>query len=137
MRFAIREEVDPDANIIVDATFDESLEGIIRVSVVATGLEIKASSLTASAQRHGSADVHEAALADLAQRLEAENARQDGGAAKCRKCWHGVETIAAEIKVPPKCAKIGNAEPLLRLPAVVNGDPRSLTKTRGEYSLSG
>jgi cell division GTPase FtsZ len=42
MRFAIREEVDPDANIIVDATFDESLEGIIRVSVVATGLEIRA-----------------------------------------------------------------------------------------------
>ncbi len=31
----IREEVDPDANIILGATFDESLEGIIRVSVVA------------------------------------------------------------------------------------------------------
>ena len=36
----IREEVDPDANIIVGATFDESLVGIIRVSVVATGVEI-------------------------------------------------------------------------------------------------
>ena len=35
----IREEVDPDANIILGATFDESLEGIIRVSVVATGIE--------------------------------------------------------------------------------------------------
>jgi cell division protein FtsZ len=35
----IREEVDPDANIIVGATFDESLEGIIRVSVVATGID--------------------------------------------------------------------------------------------------
>src|SRR5215831_8939934 len=35
----IREEVDPDANIIVGATFDESLDGIIRVSVVATGIE--------------------------------------------------------------------------------------------------
>ena len=33
----IREEVDADANIIVGATFDESLDGIIRVSVVATG----------------------------------------------------------------------------------------------------
>ncbi|MCG3024437.1 cell division protein FtsZ, partial [Escherichia coli] len=29
----IREEVDQDANIILGATFDESLEGIIRVSV--------------------------------------------------------------------------------------------------------
>ena len=35
----IREEVDQDANIIVGATFDETLDGIIRVSVVATGIE--------------------------------------------------------------------------------------------------
>jgi hypothetical protein len=34
----IREEVDADANIIVGATFEESLDGIIRVSVVATGV---------------------------------------------------------------------------------------------------
>jgi cell division protein FtsZ len=40
----IREEVDPDANIIVGATFDEALEGIIRVSVVATGIDYVASS---------------------------------------------------------------------------------------------
>src|ERR1700694_3230435 len=38
----IREEVDADANIIVGATFDESLDGIIRVSVVATGVDINA-----------------------------------------------------------------------------------------------
>src|ERR1700704_1035086 len=36
----IREEVDPDANIIVGATFDESLDGIIRVSVVAPGVDV-------------------------------------------------------------------------------------------------
>lgn len=35
----IREEVDTDANIIVGATFDESLDGIFRVSVVATGID--------------------------------------------------------------------------------------------------
>ncbi|MFG1479765.1 cell division protein FtsZ [Xanthobacter sp. V4C-4] len=35
----IREEVDPDANIILGATFDEMLDGIIRVSVVATGID--------------------------------------------------------------------------------------------------
>ncbi len=39
----IREEVDQDANIIVGATFDEGLEGIIRVSVVATGIDAAAS----------------------------------------------------------------------------------------------
>jgi cell division protein FtsZ len=50
----IREEVDADANIIVCATFDESLVGTIRVSVVATGVEIRPSSLTGSAPRDGS-----------------------------------------------------------------------------------
>jgi cell division protein FtsZ len=35
----IREEADPDANIIVGASFDDSLEGIVRVSVVATGID--------------------------------------------------------------------------------------------------
>ena len=39
----IREEVDVDANIILGATFDESLEGIIRVSVVATGIDSEGS----------------------------------------------------------------------------------------------
>ena len=34
----IREEADPEANIIVGATFDDELDGSIRVSVVATGL---------------------------------------------------------------------------------------------------
>jgi len=35
----IREEADQDANIIVGATFDASLQGVVRVSVVATGID--------------------------------------------------------------------------------------------------
>ncbi len=35
----IRDEVDPSANIIFGATFDESLDGVMRVSIVATGIE--------------------------------------------------------------------------------------------------
>jgi cell division protein FtsZ len=42
----IREEVDADANIIFGSTFDESLEGLIRVSVVATGIEGEAYAAT-------------------------------------------------------------------------------------------
>lgn len=38
----IREEVDPEANIILGATFDDALEGTMRVSVVATGLAVEA-----------------------------------------------------------------------------------------------
>jgi cell division protein FtsZ len=44
----IREEVDPDANIILGATFDEELEGVIRVSVVATGIDKSAADISAS-----------------------------------------------------------------------------------------
>ncbi|MCR4266043.1 cell division protein FtsZ, partial [Nitratireductor sp. ZSWI3] len=45
----IREEVDPDANIILGATFDEELEGVIRVSVVATGIDKSAAEISAPA----------------------------------------------------------------------------------------
>jgi cell division protein FtsZ len=39
----IREEVDPDANIIFGSTFDERLAGKMRISVVATGIDVEAS----------------------------------------------------------------------------------------------
>src|SRR3954467_3140496 len=62
----IREEVDQDANIILGATFDENLEGIIRVSVVATGIDqaliTAAPELTATEQK----------IAEVAERLRAE-----------------------------------------------------------------
>jgi len=38
----IREKVDPDANIIVGSTLDTTMEGRIRVSVVATGIDASA-----------------------------------------------------------------------------------------------
>ena len=63
----IREEVDQDANIIVGATFDEGLDGIIRVSVVATGID------TAVAQRPPVAAA-ESRIAEVAQRLRASEA---------------------------------------------------------------
>ncbi|MDX1483555.1 MAG: cell division protein FtsZ [Alphaproteobacteria bacterium] len=39
----IRGEVDADANIIFGSTFDESLDGRMRISVIATGIEAEAS----------------------------------------------------------------------------------------------
>jgi cell division protein FtsZ len=72
----IREEVDQDANIIVGATFDEGLDGIIRVSVVATGIEqaLIARNAPSSPGPLGSA-APENRLADLTARLRADNAR--------------------------------------------------------------
>jgi cell division protein FtsZ len=63
----IREEVDQDANIIVGATFDESLDGVIRVSVVATGID------HAGLQRPATAP--EARIAELTQKLRADQQR--------------------------------------------------------------
>jgi cell division protein FtsZ len=57
----IREEVDPDANIILGATFEESLEGVIRVSVVATGIDSEAREGAVPGDFRG---------ADIAQRLK-------------------------------------------------------------------
>jgi cell division protein FtsZ len=77
----IREEVDQDANIIVGATFDESLDGIIRVSVVATGIEQalisrnSAGPAAAATNAVASATTPENRLADLTARLRADNAR--------------------------------------------------------------
>src|SRR6201993_3054076 len=78
----IREEVDQDANIIVGATFDEALDGVIRVSVVATGIETNAVARAMSAPAATPTNVVAAQtsspdtrLADLTARLRADNAR--------------------------------------------------------------
>jgi cell division protein FtsZ len=77
----IREEVDQDANIIVGATFDETLDGVIRVSVVATGIEqaliarnTAAPAVTAT-NAAASTATPENRLADLTARLRADNQR--------------------------------------------------------------
>ncbi|CAM5217886.1 cell division protein FtsZ [Bosea thiooxidans] len=61
----IREEVDSEANIIVGATFDESLEGTVRVSVVATGIDKPVST-------QAEVDETEARIAQVAERLKQE-----------------------------------------------------------------
>ncbi len=53
----IRNEVDPDANIIVGSTFDPELDGVIRVSVVATGIDAELNELTDPRRRQGSEPV--------------------------------------------------------------------------------
>ena len=80
----IREEVDQDANIIVGATFDETLDGVIRVSVVATGIEqalisrnagTPAPAVTNAVAPPVPVSAPDTRLADLTARLRADNAR--------------------------------------------------------------
>jgi cell division protein FtsZ len=63
----IRDEADPDANIIVGATFDANLDGVVRVSVVATGID----NLGAARQ----VQPVESSLTDLASRLSNDRRR--------------------------------------------------------------
>jgi cell division protein FtsZ len=49
----IRDEVDPDANIIFGSTFDETMEGRVRVSVVATGIDMAVNAQGTRPQTYG------------------------------------------------------------------------------------
>ena len=62
----IRQEVDEDANIILGATFDSSLEGVVRVSVVATGIDQPAIAT-------GDNNAVESRIQEVAQRLRAQS----------------------------------------------------------------
>ncbi len=84
----IRGEVDSDANIIVGATFDETLEGIIRVSVVATGIDN-----TGVMRQPEKSEKPENALKELAGRVRAESAR-------------AAERIERERVAPPVAAPL-------------------------------
>jgi len=64
----IRQEVEADANVIFGATQDESLDGIIRVSVVATGLD----QAQAQAAQHQAS--HDQRLHEMAEKLRAHMA---------------------------------------------------------------
>ena len=90
----IREEVDEDANIIVGATFDESLEGIVRVSVVATGIDNLGT--TRETQPAGS-------LTELAARLSNDSHR----IADRIEHWHRRRNLGVRRSAPrpatPKC----------------------------------
>jgi cell division protein FtsZ len=102
----IREEVDQDANIIVGATFDETLDGIIRVSVVATGIEQALISRNASAAASATSTVASSSapdsrLAELTARLRADNARLAERAQK-------IETSSAAHPAPAAPQRASN-----------------------------
>ena len=94
----IREEVDQDANIIVGATFDESLEGLIRVSVVATGID------HAGLQRP--ATEPEARIAELTQKLRADHLRAD----QQQRAAERIETRALATPTAPTTPSPQTAE---------------------------
>ncbi len=128
----IREEVDQDANIIVGATFDENLDGIIRVSVVATGIEqaqIARNQTTASAVATPVATPAAPAspdnrLAELTARLRADNARLAERAQKLEPAV-AQQAQALAAAAPPPAAPPRNVEraALAAIAAAVSPEP--------------
>ncbi|MHC5652702.1 cell division protein FtsZ [Stappia sp. ICDLI1TA098] len=107
----IREEVDSDANIILGATFDESLDGIIRVSVVATGIdkelredlspaETRMAELTERLKTNSEPAPAPAAAdpAPRAQQRPAAPVQRPGGAPQARAAT--AERIERELAIP-------------------------------------
>jgi cell division protein FtsZ len=98
----IRQEVDEEANIILGATFDETLEGVVRVSVVATGIDKPAEMADAA--------LAESRIAEAAQRLRAQAASR-----------HAEQTAAASVVVQsaPPAEPIRQAAPVYTAPEPV------------------
>jgi cell division protein FtsZ len=97
----IREEVDPDANIIVGSTLDAQMEGAIRVSVVATGIDAIADHAEVPVPRRRMAEP----LAHApAERDEPEPARAVAAAAEPRRVVVEEPTLFQEIEADPEPA---------------------------------
>jgi cell division protein FtsZ len=132
----IREEVDQDANIIVGATFDESLDGMIRVSVVATGIDqamaLRApapASAQVQAQAPTAASTADSRLAELAQRIRSDNQRiaeRLERAEPARPAAAATTQVAAASVTPPPAPMTAPAP--IAAPASVNASIESAAK---------
>jgi len=126
----VRREVDPDANVIIGATFDETLGDKVRVSIVASGLEVAGASAAMGSQNMGRFDrpVPKPTLApasaptpqlqpaispeEFAERIAAEQGWQAqsseayGAAAPApgttqQQYWTGANDVLIELGPPP------------------------------------
>jgi cell division protein FtsZ len=108
----IRQEVDEDANIILGATFDQNLDGMVRVSVVATGID---------GAEMRAFEGGEARIAEAAERLRARAEARAAETAKERA--FAPEPVLEPIPIVE--SQIGYAEPAAQpqtfAPASVRG----------------
>ncbi len=137
----IREEVDQDANIIVGATFDETLEGIIRVSVVATGID------HANAPRQQ--QPAESALKELAGKLRSDSRRiadrierspHAGHAPASRRSESAAHAAVAAAIMPPTAIEDVSIRPMPMKPSLfepVGEPPAGRTADAGDLHSAG
>jgi len=123
----IRDEVDPEANIIFGSTFDQGMEGRMRVSVVATGIDAEAAqnprpvSLSLVSSRAGQD-------APASERDGAARAAvQPAEATAAPTAQSAIETVASAVPAPNMAAtarvlsepeeEIAEPQPVLVLPS--------------------
>ena len=112
----IREEVDPEANIIIGSTFDVSLQGAMRVSVVATGIEAAAVGATGTSAE--AANVIAMNPAAASGPLPAEPADLAGQTAQLG----GEAPIPAAMTVAPEFGETASSETAAEPPAPGEGE---------------
>ena len=128
----IREQADQDANIIVGATFDESLDGIVRVSVVATGIDnTDAARQTQSAER---------ALTELAGNLRNDSRRIAGRTERSARYRNSSGRRCARRPATPKDDRRRrlqkmHARPLRRASIRTAGPPQCTIRPRRTFSI--
>jgi cell division protein FtsZ len=103
----IREEADQDANIIIGATFDDSLEGIVRVSVVATGIDNTGVARPLQQQ--------EGALTNLAEKLRHDSRRY-------------ADRTQQEMPITPSLLGLAQAEPSIASAASNTPAPERMSR---------
>ena len=116
----IREEVDQDANIILGATFDEALEGTIRVSVVATGIDKEMVEVPISATEQRIAEVAERLRAEARQRekqpsqtfMGARSMETSTFASSPPMSGHGGAIVQNDVTLTPSSPKAATFEPM-------------------------
>jgi cell division protein FtsZ len=133
----IRDEVDPDANIIFGSTFDEKLQGKMRVSVVATGIDAAAQVMPkptlislVGEKRAAPASIHPLPqTAPLAAMGKATLAERVAGTTHV---FHGSAAVAqpvmeeeAAIEVPAPAASMSLEEEIARVEEEVLSVPPS------------
>jgi len=140
----IREEVDPEANIIFGSTFETALEGRMRVSVVATGIDLDAAaapkpkriSLVAD---HGQPIVIEEGATAQAKPIPAEPAQAEATQAEAKMEMAEPAEPGAAMDEPfiaprpmesqPKTPATGEADPFAAA-AMTNGGRKATTGHR-------
>ncbi len=108
----IREEVDPEANIIVGSTLDTDMEGRMRVSVVATGIEASEEMLSQPVQRRS-----------LAAPLTQERVEE-------------IEPVS-EVAAQPMVAEVAPAQPVAEEPSLFQGLPTAEPEPMQEVASDG